>query len=112
MLVVGTFQRFPNLNPRLIREIARAILTICETGVQVFVATHSLFLLRELEILLKHEFAAVEQKYFGLNQSDDGVEVAQASEIEDIDPLLLLDEDLEQSDRFINQFISSEEPEA
>ena len=101
-----------HLNPRLIREIARTILTICETGVQVFVATHSLFLLRELEILLKHEFAAVEQKYFGLNQSDDGVEVAQANEIGDIDPLLLLDEDLEQSDRFMNQFMSSEEPGA
>lgn len=39
-----------NLNPRLIREVARAILGICEEGVQVFVATHSLFLLRELEI--------------------------------------------------------------
>ena len=46
-----------NLNPRLVREIARAILGICKAGVQVFVATHSLFLLREFEILLEHEFA-------------------------------------------------------
>ena len=98
-----------NLNPRLIREVARAILGICKAGVQVFVTTHSLFLLRELEILLKHEFATVEQKYFGLKRSDDGVDVSQADEIEDIDPLLLLDEDLEQSDRFMNQFMPSEE---
>ena len=98
-----------NLNPRLIREVARAILGICKAGVQVFVATHSLFLLRELEILLKHEFATVEQKYFGLKRNDDGVDVSQADKIEDIDPLLLLDEDLEQSDRFINQFMPSEE---
>lgn len=98
-----------NLNPKLIREIARAILGICKAGVQVFVATHSLFLLREFEILLKHEFTMVEQKYFGLKRSDDGVDVSQADEIEDIDPLLLLDEDLEQSDRFMNQFMSSEE---
>ena len=98
-----------NLNPRFIREVARATLGICKAGVQVFAATHSLFLLRELEILLKHEFATVEQKYFGLKRSDDGVDVSQADEIEDIDPLLLLDEDLEQSDRFMNQFMSSEE---
>lgn len=91
-----------NLNPTLIREVARAILGICKAGVQVFAATHSLFLLREFEILLKHEFATVEQKYFGLKQSDDGVDVSQADEIEDIDTLLLLDEDLEQSDRFMN----------
>ena len=97
-----------NLNPRLIREVARAILGIFKAGVQVFVATHSLFLLRELEILLKHEFATVEQKYFGLKRSDDGVDVSQADEIEDIDPLLLLDEDLEQSDRFMNQFMPGE----
>ena len=98
-----------NLNPRLIREVARAILGICKAGVQVFVATHSLFLLRELEILLKHEFATVEQKYFGLKRNDDGVDVSQADKIEDIDPLLLLDEDLEQSDRFMNQFMPGEE---
>ena len=98
-----------NLNPRLIREIARAILGICKAGVQVFVATHSLFLLRELEILLNHEFAAVEQQYFALRPSDDGVDVSQADDIGDVDPLLLLDEDLEQSDRFVNQFMSSED---
>ena len=101
-----------NLNPRLIREIARAILGICEEGVQVFVATHSLFLLRELEILLKQdEFAAVKKKkkYFALRPSDDGVDISQADDIEDVDPLLLLDEDLKQSDRFLGQFMSSGE---
>ena len=99
-----------NLNPRLIREIARAILGICKAGVQVFVATHSLFLLRELEILLNQdEFAAVEQKYFALCQSDDGVDVSQADNIGDVDPLLLLDDDLEQSDRFVDQFMPSGE---
>ncbi|KKZ12509.1 MAG: ATP-binding protein [Candidatus Synechococcus spongiarum SP3] len=102
-----------NLNPRLIREIARAILGVCTAGVQVFVATHSLFLLRELEILLKQdEFAAVKKKkkYFALRPGDDGVvDVSQADDIGDADPLLLLDEDLEQSDRFVDQFMSREE---
>ena len=91
-----------NLNPRLIREVARAILNVCDAGVQVFVATHSLFLLREFEILLKHEFATLEQKYFGLKRSDAGVDVSQADAIGDMDPLLLLDESLEQWDRFVD----------
>ena len=96
-----------NLNPKLIREIARAILGICKAGVQVFVATQSLFLLRELEILLEHEFAEVEQQFFALRQSDGGVDVTQAEEIGAADPLVLLDEELEQSDRFMDRFMSS-----
>ena len=40
-----------NLNSKLVRDVAEAILGICSQGIQVFVATHSLFLLRELEML-------------------------------------------------------------
>ena len=94
-----------NLNPKLIREIARAILRICEAGVQVFIATHSLFLLREFELLLEHEFKEVEQRYFALRRGDDGVEVSQANEVGGIDPLVLLDEDLLQSERFVEEFM-------
>lgn len=95
-----------NLNPKLIREVARAILLICETGVQVFIATHSLFLLREFEILLEREFKEVEQRYFALCRGDDGVEVSQADDVAGIDPLVLLDEDLAQSERFVEEFMS------
>ena len=93
-----------NLNPKLIREAARAILRLCQAGIQVFVATHSLFLLREFEVLLHHEFADVEQRCFALRRGDDGVEVSQVDQIGDADPLILLDEDLMQSDRFIEEF--------
>lgn len=94
-----------NLNPKLIREVARAILNICRAGVQVIVATHSLFLLREFEILLEKEFRRVEQRYFALRRGDEGVEVSQASEVEGVDPLTLLDQELEQSDRFVEEFM-------
>ena len=63
-----------NLNPKLIREVARAILRLCQAGVQVFVATHSLFLLREFEVLLHREFADVEQPLLRIaHRGDDGV---------------------------------------
>ena len=100
-----------NLNPKLIREIVKAILRVCDSGVQVFIATHSLFLLRELEILFHNdEFSGVKQKYFALHQSDDVVDILQEKEgVGNIDPLFLLDEELEQSDRFIKQVMSGEE---
>ena len=95
-----------SLNPKLIREVAGAILRICRAGVQVVVATHSLFLLRELEILLKHEFENVEHRFFALRRSDEGTEVSQDDTLDGVDPLTLLDEDLEQSDRFVEEFMS------
>jgi hypothetical protein len=38
-----------NLNPRVIKRVARGIVGLSQGGIQVFIATHSLFLLRELE---------------------------------------------------------------
>ena len=93
-----------NLNPKLIREVAKAILRLCEAEIQVFVATHSLFLMREFEMLLHREFEDVEQRCFALRRGDDGVEVSQVDQIGDADPLILLDEELAQSDRFIEAF--------
>ena len=42
-----------NLNPTIIKLVARTILHLCQNGIQVFVASHSLFLIRELDILLQ-----------------------------------------------------------
>lgn len=41
-----------NLNPRTQRAAAKAIIRLAESGTQVFVASHSVFLLREIEMLL------------------------------------------------------------
>ena len=95
-----------NLNPKLIRVVAKSILDVCQAGVQVVVATHSLFLLRELEVLLKREFENVEHRFFALRRRDEGTEVSQDDTLDGVEPLTLLDEDLEQSDRFIEEFMS------
>lgn len=91
-----------NLNPKLIRLAAEAIFHICKSGIQVFVATHSLFLIRELSILShQNQFKKVPQRYFALESTSDGVSVSQGDTIEHVDPLVLLDENLSQSDRFL-----------
>jgi len=92
-----------NLNPRIIKLVARTILQLSNIGIQVFVATHSLFLLRELYILHSREFIDAEVQYFGLSMRKGGaVSVRQGSSIDDIGDIASLDEDLEQSDRYMN----------
>ena len=91
-----------NLNPRLIKKVARAMLDLSMNGAQIVIATHSLFLLRELEILLSdRRYRRVDARFFGLHPSSDGVSVMQGSAIDEIGDIASLDEELEQSDRFI-----------
>ncbi len=61
-----------------------------------------LFLLRELEILSQDkQFKKIEPRYFALPVKGDGVEVEQGDSVEDLTSLIVLDEELEQSDRFM-----------
>jgi energy-coupling factor transporter ATP-binding protein EcfA2 len=91
-----------NLNPRLIKHLAKTILALSSGGIQVFIATHSLFLLRELEILLATPaHRDCEARFFGLHQSDNGVFVSQGTAIDDIGDIAALDEELAQSDRYL-----------
>ncbi|MHB1561248.1 MAG: AAA family ATPase [Isosphaeraceae bacterium] len=92
-----------NLNPKIIKRIARTILQLSRKGIQVFVATHSLFLLRELDIALRtEEFRGLECRFFGLQPGDDGVRVEQGDSIDDIGKIDALDEELSQSDRYMD----------
>jgi hypothetical protein len=90
-----------NLNPRMIKRVAKTIVDLSRSGIQVFLATHSLFLLRELEILLTGAESAVDVRYFGLHLTEEGVAVKQGAEVADMGSIVVLDEELEQSDRFL-----------
>jgi len=92
-----------NLNPKLIKEVAKLIVALSRFGVQLFIATHSLFLLRELEMLLPTESPSPDARFFGLQPSDTGVVVAQGPAPEDMGHIALLDEELAQSDRFLEE---------
>lgn len=89
-----------NLNPRIIKRVAKTIVDVAANGVQVFIATHSLFLLREIEMLLEH--SSLDARFFGLHPSADGVVVEQGSTVADMGSIAVLDEELEQSDRFLH----------
>lgn len=94
-----------NLNPVYIRWIAIALHYLAQAGIQVIIATHSLFLARELEILVANSANGdkrVETQFFGLHKTPhNGVEVMQGNSIDDIGDIDALDASLQQSDRYL-----------
>lgn len=90
-----------NLNPRLIRHLPALLFGLAESGVQVFIATHSLFLLRELFIHQEVARPKAPAQYIGLSLGSDGVTVRQGPSLEDSGDIAALDESLAQSQRFL-----------
>ena len=88
-----------NMNPKLLVALARAITELSKI-MQITIATHSLFLLRELEIL-QQEKALEGAKYFGLHFSDDGVTVTQGDDSNSIGDIAALDESINQASRYL-----------
>jgi hypothetical protein len=90
-----------NLNPHLIKQVARTLVELSAHSIQKFIATRSLFRLRELEIVLADPaWSTVDTRFFGLHARDDGVTVEQGSSLDDIGDITSLEESLQQSDRY------------
>lgn len=68
-----------NLNPKTQRAVAKAIIALAQSGTQLFVATHSIFLLRELELLIdsQSDEQVVEPRYIGLYREAGGQDASQ-----------------------------------
>jgi energy-coupling factor transporter ATP-binding protein EcfA2 len=92
-----------NLNPKVIKDVARTIMHLAQNNIQVFVATHSLFLMRELHILGQEQFNDVNARYFGLHKGQGGVvTIEQGETIDEAGDITALDEELQQSDRYLS----------
>jgi AAA15 family ATPase/GTPase len=89
-----------NLNPKMIRYLAETLVVLSSMGIQIVLATHSLFLLRELQIQLALN-PNVPAQFFALKREGKSVTVQQGNSIEDVDPIAALDADLEQTDRYL-----------
>lgn len=94
-----------NLNPAALKLLAKALSALAGLGVQVVIATHSLFLLREFEILdleaRNTAPAAPRTRFFGLGWKGRQLVLTQGDDIVEIEPLVALDENLQQSDRYL-----------
>jgi ABC-type lipoprotein export system ATPase subunit len=90
-----------NLNPKLVKLVARTILDLGRNGIQVFIATHSLFLMRELHILQQTQYPHHDTRCFGLHPAgEDTVAIQEGETMDDIGNISALDEQLAQSKRY------------
>jgi energy-coupling factor transporter ATP-binding protein EcfA2 len=90
-----------NLNPRLVAKLAETVVRLSLSNVQVFIATHSLFFLRELEMLCDKQTRNYDVRFFGLHPVGDHIGIDQGRSIDDIGDIVSLDEELAQSDRYL-----------
>jgi predicted ATPase len=95
-----------NLNPQLLRLVAKAVFSLAGHGIQVVIATHSLFLMRELELLNRKTKGEI--RFFGLTETEEGVQVSQGNSFEDIETIQSLEAELEQSDRVLEMEFADE----
>lgn len=85
-----------NLNPALLKELAAVLTDLAQAGFQIILATHSLFLMRELHILAQQKKKPV--RYFGLYASEEGdVRVEQQDDLMQLRHLVALDAELAQT---------------
>ena len=88
-----------DLNPKLKKIIFKMILLLEAMGLQIFITTHCLFLIKEIEII---KSASNKVKYFSLGFDDNKkLRLSQNMDFEYLDDIIMLDEELSQSDRFL-----------
>jgi len=98
-----------NLNPETQRAVARAIVALAASGTQVFVASHSVFLLREMELVLSERAAPLQPTYIGLYRESDesdgalslGVRAETATDPADLSSIAALEAESTQSLRYL-----------
>ena len=89
-----------NLNPQLIRRVASVIVELAGQGTQVLIATHSSFLVRELEMALMTREDVI-PRFVGLHRSaedDDSVMVEVVEDSDDLQHFVSHEIEVEQAD--------------
>jgi energy-coupling factor transporter ATP-binding protein EcfA2 len=94
-----------NLNPRLIRDVAAMLMSLASQGLQVFIGTHSFFLMKEIDMLkrMDQRFSQVPCRYITLGHDEDDEPVfEQGDRLKDVSQIVALEQELAQYDRELN----------
>jgi predicted ATPase len=78
-----------SLNPKLIRDLVQALVILMRAGVQVFLATHSYVVLKELDLQLSLDDPI---RYFALEPIPEGTKVHSFDELSQVQPNAILEE--------------------
>ncbi|NUB12583.1 AAA family ATPase [Azospirillum brasilense] len=95
-----------NLNPRLMVGLAKVLVQLAASGVQLFIATHSLFLMREIALQLDHQETGskVPVRYFSLVREEGGVVKEEGDDIDDLSNIPALDAAIAQDEALERQY--------
>lgn len=88
------------LHPKQIRLMAHVLFELVNRDVikQLFVTTHSLFLMREFELLNAAQKQHLSKRFISLDNN----QIEQGNNLSDLCNISILDENLSQSDRYLN----------
>jgi predicted ATPase len=82
-------------------KLAELLVAIARNGTQVIAATHSLFMMRELSLLLGIiENKNVDRRFFALELTETGAKLTDGSSAEEIEPIVALEAEVDQSERY------------
>lgn len=99
-----------NLNPSTQKAVARAIVALARSGTQVFVATHSVFLIRELTMILEtleEQGNSLDSAFVGLHLESgegsvvSGVTASVADDPSGLPSIVAMEEEAEQSYKYL-----------
>jgi predicted ATPase len=84
-----------NLNPRLIKQLAAFLVELSQHNIQIVIATHSLFLMKYFDYLIKQSNNAVSAAFFNLVRTENGIIVEQGERLNQLTSIVALEEELE-----------------
>ncbi len=86
--------------------LAKVLVQLAASGVQLFIATHSLFLMREIALQLERQGAdeKVPAKYFSLIRENGGVVKEEGEDIDDLTTIPALDAAIAQDEALERQY--------
>lgn len=89
-----------NLNPRLMGPLADTLVRLAADGVQLLIATHSLFFMRELALRIDkvRSGPTAPVRYFSLAREDGKLVVNRADRIDELDGIAALDAAIDQDE--------------
>ena len=87
-------------HPKQIRLMAHVLFELVNRDVinQLFVTTHSLFLMREFELLNAAQKQRLSKRFISLDNN----QIEQVNDLSDLNNVSILDESLAQADRYLN----------
>jgi AAA15 family ATPase/GTPase len=92
-----------NLNPRLMRKLAEALIELTKHNIQIILATHSFFFMKELSLLAEKE--QLSTKFFNLIKEESGeITVNYDESLGVLDHIISVDEEILQYDRTLENF--------